>query len=181
MINFLMGNFRWAARQIASLEGNVTEIGAGEGRLCTLLAGRFPRKTVTGIDLIPRPEGLGAAIQWKQGDLMEILHEPSGGILIGAMILHHFSSEQLRQLGALMGGFDTLCFCEPLRAPLSHLWGWALLPLVGRVTRHDMPVSIDAGFRAGELTNLLGLERESWEIREHGDFRGSLRWIARRK
>jgi hypothetical protein len=49
-------------------------------------------------------------------------------------------------------------------------------PFCGKVTRHDLHVSIDAGFVSGELSRLLGLE--SWHVEESVDWRGSLRLLA---
>ena len=180
-INFLMGNVRWACREADALPGPITEIGAGEGLLCQALRNHFPWRKITGVDLVPRPSGLSPTIHWRQGDLMDTLNESSGGILMGVMILHHFNAEQLARIGDLAGNFGALCFCEPLRSRLSHLWGNSLLPIVGEVTRHDMPVSIDAGFQPGELVAALKLSNSKWDISETTDFRGSLRVRARRK
>jgi hypothetical protein len=49
------------------------------------------------------------------------------------------------------------------------------------VTRHDMPASIRAGFRKGELAALLGLDRSAWIIEETETLRGSLRFSATRR
>ena len=52
---------------------------------------------------------------------------------------------------------------------------------MGEVTRHDMPASIRAGFRQGELPVLLGLNSEDWTISESSHWRGALRLIAKRR
>jgi hypothetical protein len=49
------------------------------------------------------------------------------------------------------------------------------------VTRHDMPASIRAGFRRGELPALLGLDSKKWILRELSHWRGSLRLVASRR
>lgn len=182
LINFLMGNTAWVARQIGRFSEparrGVAELGAGEGDLLRVLRQRFTESEFTGYDRVPRPSTLPVQIGWRQGDLFEKL--PSeGGIALGVMIAHHFSSEQLAALGRRLAGFEVICFCEPSRSRLSHALGWLLRPAVGRVTRHDLHVSVDAGFRRGELARLLGVE--NWRIEESVDLRGSLRFVAHRK
>ncbi len=59
--------------------------------------------------------------------------------------------------------------------------GVSLWPLLNRVTRYDMLVSIRAGFRRGELPALLGLERAEWELEERCTLRGAYRLSARRR
>jgi hypothetical protein len=50
-------------------------------------------------------------------------------------------------------------------------------PFVHPITRHDMRVSIEAGFRHGELPAALGV---SHRVRESVSWRGSLRIFAQR-
>lgn len=176
-INGLMGNFRWAERQIqeAVPEASVVEIGAGEGVLSARLAKRFPGKKVTAVDLAPAPGGL-AGVEWRQGDLFQILPGIAADVVLGVMIVHHFSDAQLAVLGHGFSRFQTICLCEPWRTVVPRVWGGLMRPLVGEVTRHDLPVSVRAGFRPGELAALLGLEK--WKIKETVDWRGSIRLVA---
>jgi len=194
MINGLMGNFRWVEkaifealgpgplgfdRRLAQPPRQIIEIGAGEGRLCRRLSARLKGAKVLGIDFAPAPEDLPAEIAWRQGDLFAALSECRADVLFGTMILHHFPDEELRQLGELLRRFRVICFCEPWRASLPHIWGGLMWPVIGRVTRHDMSVSINAGFRPGELPALLGLK--DWRVRESVDWRGSVRLLASKK
>lgn len=194
MINGLMGNFRWVEkgifralgpgvlsfdRRLAQPPLQIIEIGAGEGRLCRKLAIRFKDAKVLGIDFAPAPEDLPEEIAWRQGDLFAALSECAADVLVGTMILHHFPDEELRQLGDLLRKFSVICFCEPWRAAWPHIWGGLMWPVIGRVTRHDMSVSINAGFRPGELPALLGLN--DWRVRESVDWRGSVRLLAWKK
>lgn len=175
LINGLMGNFRWAKRVIAAHEGHVAsgivEIGAGEGAFCRNLRRSRPSALITGIDLLPSPPDL--KVRWLSGDLFEILPQLHGGILVGTMILHHFADEKLRALRPAMDGFRVLCFNEPWRAWPPLCLSGGMFPFVGKVTRHDMPASIRAGFRPGELAALLALEK--WRVRESIDWRGAIR------
>ena len=59
----------------------------------------------------------------------------------------------------------------------------ALQPLFGasHVTRHDAVVSIAAGFRAGELPELLGFDDGNWDYRCHTTALGAYRMVAIRR
>lgn len=172
-----MGNFRWAERRVArhAVRGPVVEIGAGDGTFLRRLEVRSPAADLTGIDLAPRPAGLKRA-SWLQGDLFTLLPEISAEVLVGIMIVHHFPDEQLRALGALCERFPVVIFCEPWRARLPLLWGGLMHPWVGPVTRHDLPASVRAGFRRGELVERLGWKNR--KIEETIDWRGANRIVA---
>ena len=193
-----MGNLRWIRRTTRrhSLR-RVVEIGAGDGRLLGSLAGEATR--LVGIDLVPRPSRLDHDVQWIQGDALEalvvLLGEDSPPVpgrvsksepdprwfVLGNMILHHFREPQLRDFGRIFRDCGGLCFCEPWRSQLTRSGACTLWPLVNHVTRHDMMTSIRAGFRAGELTALLGLDPDGWEVREQFTWRGAHRLLATRK
>jgi hypothetical protein len=186
-INALMGNNRWMRKALRRamektrsprINGGqrFIELGAGDGRLCHKLSNWFPRSKVIGLDLAPRPGGLPEAISWKQGDLFAELPRCTGEALVGVMILHHFANERLSELGQMLPEYPVLCFCEPWRIRFAHFLGLLLRPFLGRVARHDLPASINAGFVSGELPRLLGLE--SWHLEESVDWRGSLRLLA---
>ncbi|HEY5705103.1 MAG TPA: class I SAM-dependent methyltransferase [Terrimicrobiaceae bacterium] len=189
-INALMGNTRWVRRALRRAIGEnaekfvgsgrpkirLVEIGAGGGRLCQRISDWFPEAQVTGLDLAPRPPELPRAISWGQGDLFDKLPSCLGDVLVGALILHHFSDERLIRIGRMLQDYRVVCFCEPWRARLPHFFGAVLQPFCGKVTRHDLHVSIDAGFVCGEMPRLLGLE--NWHVEEFLDWRGSVRLLA---
>ena len=192
MINFLMGNERWILRQLrnhpdATRKG-VVEIGAGEGALLRKLHGRGPssadsavaKNWLTGLDIAPRPANLPDSIHWHQNDLFQIAsaNTLSGGSLVACLFLHHFEDSQLQQLSAFVQRFEMLCIVEPLRRPLPLTMAALLRPLVNRVTRHDMPVSIRAGFDRGELFAALGISAPAWAITEHRSWLGGIRSLA---
>ncbi len=181
-INFFMGNERWVlktARRFpdAAAKG-ITEIGSGDGHLTRKLARGFPASTITALDLAPPPAGLPENIHWRQGDLFASPVPPTGGILIANLVLHHFECDALLRLGDLTAGFDVIIFNEPARAKLPHLLGWLGNPFINRVTRHDMHVSIDAGFSPSELPRLMDLPAKRWQIEEHSTWRGALRVLG---
>jgi len=183
-INFLMGNERWVCRTVsrfpAEANRGIVEIGAGDGVLCNKLATRFPRAQVSAYDLAPSPD-LDPRIEWRHGDLFEMPAPDPGGILVANLFLHHFEGEALAVLGRWFQNFDVLVFNEPDRARLPHLLGGLLHPWINRVTRHDMHVSIDAGFTAGEILEALGLDPAVWQLRESSTWRGARRVIGWRR
>jgi O-methyltransferase domain len=183
-INALMGNVRWIRQGLGYVIENsalpptarLVELGAGDGGLCRKVVSWFPTASVTGLDLAPRPRDLPERIAWRQGDLLDNLPDCEGECIFGTMILHHFRDDQLASISGSVSPYRALCFCEPWRARFPHLLGLVIRPLCGSVARHDLPVSIDAGFVRGELPRALGLK--NWKIRESIDWRGSLRLIA---
>lgn len=181
-INFLMGNERWICRAIGkfpeAVARGIVELGAGDGRLAGKLARVFPNTQVTACDLAPRPADLAARVIWKQGDVLADDNPLSGGVLLANLFLHHFEDETMIELGRICSGFEVVVFNEPNRAMLPHMLGTAIWPMINRVTRHDMHVSIFAGFSAGELPELLGLDRAAWRFHETSTWRGSRRVLG---
>ena len=184
-INALMGNFRWMKRAILNLPADrrrkIVEVGAGDGGFLHHMKDKFT--SVQAVDLAPRPEGLSQKIEWRQGDVFSELtsHTTSSeGVLAANLFLHHFQDDQLEELGALAQRFDVLCFSEPWRSQVAMAEGYTLWPFVNRVTRHDMIVSIRAGFVRGELPALLGMGC-GWDVREEVSFLGACRLLALKK
>jgi O-methyltransferase domain len=184
MLNFLMGNEAWIMRTLRKFsrqaECGIADIGAGDGFLTQKLSAAFPRAAVAAYDLAPRPAHLAARITWHQGDLFTKPAPAEGGVLVANLFIHHFEEEALIELGKWLQGFQMLVFCEPDRGLLPHVLAWLMLPFVNDVTRHDMRVSITAGFAAGELAELLGLDSAHWHIHESSSWRGTRRMVALR-
>jgi 2-polyprenyl-3-methyl-5-hydroxy-6-metoxy-1,4-benzoquinol methylase len=180
-INFLMGNDRWIRREVRrfpdAARRGIVEIGAGDGALCHRLALDFPHAPVSAYDLAP-PASASSRVVWHQGDLFEAAPPQTGGVLVANLFLHHFEASALEMLGKWMKPFDVLVLNEPDRARLPHVLGRLLNPFVNRVTRHDMHVSISAGFRKNELAAALGLLDKRWSILETSTWRGSRRVVA---
>ena len=183
-IDLYLGNSRWIVRQLKKQTprpARIIEIGAGEGDLCRKIQTALPSSTVTGLDLIQRPENLPLDIKWRSGDFFQTLPNINADACLGSLILHHFSDEALRNLGARLQSFRSLTFCEPLRARLPLFLSKLSCPFLSEVTRHDMPASIRAGFRPGQLAALLSLDSKKWHIRESSHWRGALRLVASRR
>lgn len=181
VINALMGNEGWILRQVSQRRGmagrGIVEIGSGDGHLLHRLARYGP---ATGCDLAPRPVGLPSEIHWKQGDLFATNEPITGGLLVANLVLHHFDEKGLRRIGGIAAGFETILFVEPHRSRGGLALARLLLPFMSEVTRHDMPVSIHAGFAKGELARDLGLS-SGWSVTESSHWRGSLRVVATRR
>lgn len=184
-INALMGNYRWIERQVGERvewqSGRLVELGAGDGRLSLRLAKRFPGLRVEAIDLVgATTEEVANAVIWHQGDLFECLDDDrlAGAVVVANLFLHHFHERQLAALGAMLKDAQGLIFCEPERRR-QHVWlGRLLWPFVNEVTRHDMEVSIHAGFRSGELLDWLTVGEEEFNIVEESTWRGAYRVVA---
>jgi 2-polyprenyl-3-methyl-5-hydroxy-6-metoxy-1,4-benzoquinol methylase len=184
-INFLMGNERWVCRMVGEHAGSarkgIVEIGAGDGILCGKLARRLPQAPVSAYDLAPRPVKLEQRVRWNQGDIFDAEAPTADGVLVANLFLHHFEGESLKQLGRWVHHFEVLVFCEPDRARLPHILGRLMHPWINRVTRHDMHVSITAGFTRGEISRSMRLESGRWQSRESSTWRGARRVVFWRR
>lgn len=185
LINMLMGNERWIGRCMRRFRdvamSGIIEWGAGDGHLCQRIARQLPLVPYRAYDLLPPPASLPANVHWHGGDLFTAEPPAAGGVLVANLFLHHFRSDELEILSRWCDARALLCFCEPWRHRLPQVWGYGLFPLINDVTRHDMMVSIRAGFSAGELAENLHLSPRDWQIEEHCDWRGSIRMLAWRR
>lgn len=184
-INFLMGNHRWLARRVRALrqpEWRVLELGAGDGYFGARLVrqGLCAPQNLIGLDLGERPERWPAGARWERGDVLKT-PLPEAEIVVANLFLHHFEANALRKLGErLPGACRAVYCCEPARRVLHLVQGRFLANVarLGRVTRHDMPVSICAGFRGKELAEALGLTK--WRCKATGTFFGAYQFTALR-
>lgn len=183
-INFWMGNYRWAARQVKdqARDGDeCLELGAGDGCLGKYLLPE--RLSVRALDRAPRPASWPDGWDWDEADLWSPGVDLRADIVLGVLFLHHFSEDELARLGQVLDqSARVMIWVEPARRYHAHVLG-AFMELAGihPVTRHDMHVSIRAGFRCGELADVLGLDPGRWKIQEREDWRGSLRMVAFRE
>ena len=186
MLNGVMGNFRWLARKLAETvrdEDLIVEIGAGDGGLAQLICGRMPQLAARyhAIDLAPVPARWQGNAAWHQIDL-----KSEGGqallqratILVANLVLHHFDDDALHGIGRMLSGCRAILTCEPCRREF-HVWQARILfPVLHRITRHDIVVSIRAGFRGAELAGLLGIDTAPWRSITAETLLGSYRMSA---
>jgi hypothetical protein len=185
LINGLMGNHRWLLRQLARhqalLREGICEIGAGDGGFLRRLHRQFPGLRLTGFDRAPRPPNLPGDIEWQAGDVVELPGAWTGGVLIANLFLHHLDDARIKALGRRLDGVKLLLIGEGHRRPEVLRRSRWLNPLLGEVARHDMAVSLAAGFVRGELPALLALSAREWDLAEETNLFGALRLVAVRR
>jgi hypothetical protein len=168
----------------------VLELGAGDGtqllEVARALQPAWPAVELTLLDrqplLHPATRQAYRALGWQAqacvGDVQHLAlwrSDPAYGALqrwdlvIVNLFLHHFQDAALAQLlSAVAASADRVLACEPRRARLA----WAASHLVGllgvqAVTRGDAVLSVQAGFRAQELSNLWPAANPHWCLREY--------------
>jgi SAM-dependent methyltransferase len=182
-----MGNLRWIRRTLREAQeahrpeerSSLVEVGSGDGRLASRLAQEG--WNVTAIDLMPKPPTCAQAVDWQSGDVREFLGDCQGAVVVANLFWHHFRDAELKEIGTLLGRSQGLVAAEPWRTRPTQWLGRTMYPWVNEVTRHDMMVSIRAGFLPGELPALWGLSREEWEVHETVDWRGAYHLQAWRR
>lgn len=182
-LDVFLGNSRWITRTMrehtkSGMAIRVVELGAGEGWLCNRLAKTIPHLDVTGLDFASAPPHLASGVKWIRGDFLKTLAEIQGDVVVGSLILHHFSNQDLERFSETLKKFKLLVFSEPYRSPFPLALANFALPFFGKVTRHDMPASIKAGFRKGELARFLRLDPKRWRLVEYSHYGNSLRTVA---
>lgn len=157
LVNFFMRGESWILGELGKFSGlkRVVELGAGAGCLGSAVKRVFSDVEVVCLDLVERPDGVEGGVVWRSGDLFEFDGYDSGTVVVANLFLHHLEGEDLRRLGGLLEGCLGVLAAEPFRGRVPLAMGRCLFPFVNDVTRHDMLVSIRAGFCAGELGGLL--------------------------
>ena len=150
-INLFMGNTRWIREEIQQLTNqtdtkfNIIEIGSGDGHFLESLK-HIKGLNLKGVDLQPKPKSISSEIEWIQKDVLEISDLPQNNsdptAVICNLILHHFTDDQLSKLGKLISKANHIIINEPSRRLIPLLMGYLAFPLLGKVTRHDMIISI---------------------------------------
>jgi hypothetical protein len=162
--------------------GSLVELGAGDGtnllRLAKRIAYRWRPMRVVLVDqqltLSSQTKAAFKALSWHleflEMDVFDWLQRPHmepSDLTIANLFLHHFTEEHLRRLlwhvSHQTGLFLT---CEPRRTNFSFC-GAALLGVTGcnDVTRYDAKLSVRAGFRKNELSELWPAGN-SWQLTE---------------
>lgn len=184
-INHLMGNFRWMRRQIRrsrpSKQDRLLEIGAGDGSLAKKLIRAHDTVDYHALDQCGPPEGWPSRARWHSADLLHFTGYSDYTHLLANLILHHFTEKELRQLGVRIRESSIRCIIasEPCRRSLHKLQLRAGKWIgFNYVTLNDGCVSIDAGFRADELPELLGLATDAWSWSVDETWMGAYRMRA---
>jgi len=186
LVNGIMGNHRWIERVVrrhAETGWRITELGAGDGELSLRLmnAGICPAAAMHAMDLAPRPIHWPQEAAWTCGDVLA-KDLPESEIVIANLFLHHFTFEGLEILGARLSPATRLIVAaEPARHWIHTILGRLFCEIaeLNHVQRHDMQVSIRAGFRGDELRQALGLGDE-WRVSVRSHPLGGYRFMAER-
>ena len=163
-VNWIMGNHRWLLRTLKRERKpgeHICELGAGDGALSRKMLQNAicTPQELHAVDLAGEPKNWPAGAIWHRGDLFA-QPLPDCEILVANLFLHHFTEEQLAKLGSRLSSKTRLILAaEPARYFIHKISGWLFsnLTRLNHVTRHDMQVSIRAGFRGDELPRALGL------------------------
>jgi Methyltransferase domain len=185
---------------VAALDGrtlrNLIELGAGDGTfmlaLAKRLAPRWPNVQVTLVDrqniVTERTRHAFHNLGWQaetiSRDVFDFLRGAAPGcadMVLANLFLHHFERDSLAKLlGETARLADAFAACEPWRAG-SGLIGSRLLWAIGcnGVTRHDALVSVRAGFRGRELSELWPSD-DDWRLQEGAALPFTHCFLARR-
>ncbi len=204
-VNGLMGNARWLADGLrarwrpADRPSGVMDLGAGDGWVTWSALNRATRGEVVPVgsrlilvDRAPVVEDEALARFRRSGWSMTVVSDDARAALSGPeaagvdvilanLFLHHFDD---RALGGLLAAAATatacrvMVACEPRRSTMA-VWGARLLGCIGcgPVTRHDARVSVEAGFRGSELTELWS-RGGGWRVEERRVGLFSHRFVA---
>jgi hypothetical protein len=183
-VNAIMGNHRWIGRMVRrhrESNGRILELGAGDGALSLRLlhSGVCAASALYAVDFASRPPNWPAAAHWTCGDVLAQAL-PETEIVIANLFLHHFTKEQLGQLGARLSPATRLIVAaEPARYWVHTLTGRLFCELAefGKVQHYDLPVSVRAGFRGDELRDALALDA-SWQTHACSHPFGAYRFMA---
>ncbi len=190
VLNRMMGHAALMARLLQTAGAparmrTLVDLGAGDGRLTLTLMRRLAKPGAQPVKavLVDRREvpngsvreeitGLGWEVENVQADVFDFLAQrkpEEGTVIMANLFLHHFEAEPLRQLlreAAFKS--DAFAACEPRRSN-SALAASKLVGLIGcnRVTRHDAPASVRAGFTGHELSEIwTEVAGAGWETDE---------------
>lgn len=184
--NGLMGNFRWISRQFANIplaKPRVLELAPGSGDLCSRLFPLRPQLQYLGVDLCRRPDKIPENAAWEQGNILHFTSPEPFDVVMGSLILHQFKDHEIRLIAERWSpGAKHLIFCEPARKG-RFIIGACLSRLIGMhpISVRDAVTSIRAGFRKDELTRLLGISPDDWQIHIDESILGAYRFHATRR
>lgn len=190
-INYLMGNFRWIRSALdedradpGGPETRYLELGAGDGELAKRLLQASPESQYTALDLAPEPAWWPENAKWIRHDILSFDSFEGFTHLMANLFLHHFHPDELLELGRRIAASSIrrIIACEPCRkARHKHLLLAGKWIGFNAVTLNDGSVSVEAGFRGGELPELLGLDRSEWTWTTEETFMGAYRMLALRR
>lgn len=195
-LNFIMGHNNYWRRFFgrlsmdASIPWRCCEVGCGDGSLTRHILSCAGLKWPQGSEwhLLDRSPALlpslhplcashGCALHVIQDDLQHWIqnspHIPHNRfhLVFMNLFLHHFSDHTIQNIWRGLSSITDFIICmEPARSRLAWIAAQAC-GLIGcnSVTRHDAPISVQAGFRQYELTQLWRMaipDSQSWTTQD---------------
>jgi len=184
-INLFTRNFAWLRKKlhkICSSHDHLIELGAGDGKFSNQFCNLGLKRTC--VDLWPKPNDLNPKIDWLKSDVKQISTYGKNNVVFANLFIHHLTNVEISDLGKKLNlSARVIIFCEPQRSRKVHylLKIFLLLINANYVTRHDAHVSVDAGFKDNELSDLLGLDPNHWDINYNYSILGIVRFTAIRR
>jgi len=183
-LNFFMGSVGIVARKLErsfdETPKKIVDLGAGGGtfmlQLAKRLANRWKNVEVVLVDrqalVSPGTKEeilqLGWRIQIISADVFDWISRcDTVDCIVTNLFLHHFEPEKLSELLRLASEKTKVFLaCEPRRSFAGTI-GAKFIWMIGcnEVTRHDAPVSVRAGFREKEISELWP-RSGNWKIEE---------------
>jgi hypothetical protein len=172
-VNWWMRNETHLTKAIIALPSfpaTILEVGAGDGTFMLGVARNLARHQLRPVHLylldmepVVRPETLAGfnELGWEVTVIRQNLHDwlvapIRVDLIIANLFLHHFLEEQLRRFFQSFSESARAVVASEPRRWGAGLIGCRLLGLIGcnYVTRHDALVSVRAGFRGRELSEI---------------------------
>jgi len=186
-VNAWMGNCRIMARALRSTcpgpaARRLVDLGAGDGKLLLAVARRLPaewqgtsavlldRRNVVSLETRQAFDALGWRAAPVEADALDWLTQPvppAWDAMIANLFLHHFPAAKLAELLRAAASLARAFIAVEPRRSARGLFCSRWLRLIGcnRVTRHDAPISVRAGFAGPELTQLWP-DGQGWSLQE---------------
>ena len=165
----------------------------GDGRAALGWVRRLSREEgcVTLLDrepVVPKSVRNGfSALGWTcdviKADVFEYFRsaESRWDAIVSNLFIHHFENNDLYELLSILSKrCELFVACEPARTRFALAGTWGLGAIgCNAVTRHDARVSVEAGFRGRELSDLWPSE-PGWKMQERDVFPFSHLFVATR-
>ncbi len=152
---------------------SMLDVGAASGDMAEAVCRMRPHARVTVLDKVPHHLTDATVSRVAADAFLLPFPERSFDFVFSSLFLHHFTPEQLVNM---LAGFRVVARRAVLavdleRALLPYYFVPATRPVLGwdRVTAHDAPISVAAGFRPAELRDLaLAAGFTQADVRTHG-------------
>ena len=201
-VNAWMGNSGIIARALRSIchrptARRLVDLGAGDGKLLLRVARQLSaewrgtsavlldRRNIVSPETRQAFAALGWAVTLVEAEALDWLRQPDApacDAMVVNLFLHHFPAAQLAELLRAASRMTCAFIAVEPRRSARILFFSRLLRLIGcnRVTRHDAPISVCAGFTGQELSQLWPAG-QGWSLQERPAGWSSHLFVAQRR